>query len=408
MFKIEGKYTNCKVFANKNVVEYNAIEEVKRMMNNPITEGCEICLMPDMSYAGKNSVVGYIQTTKDKINPEIISGDIGCGITVYKINYNGDIDLRLLDEKIREVIHPDKRNNNHQIRKIESEVEPFVKYILKTIDMSERLFLEQLCTLGRGNHFIEILRDKDNYIYIAAHSGSRNLGQKILKYFTKNFNSKVFDDEKFKIELNNIKENIKDDSKFKLQSIVKELKNKHTYIHPNYIKGIKLREYKDFIEYACEYAITNRLLIIYTIRELISDIVNDNLEFIDKYESIHNYLGKDDIIRKGAISAYKDEKIVIGLNMAEGLILAKGKGNKEWLNSAPHGLGRMISRSESKKNLNMEDFTNDMKDVYSTSKSIEFIDESPLAYKNSKEVLENIEETCKIVEIIKPILNIKF
>jgi len=401
MFTITGKYGNCKVYCDESIIDNKAIEEVKNMMNNDLLENCEICLMPDLSYAGKNSVVGYVQTTHNKINPEIISGDIGCGISVFKTNIKySNLNLEKLDKNIRENINPDINNNTKDI------IFNIDETLLNKIGTSNIKLKSQLCTLGRGNHFIELLKDRENYIYIAVHSGSRNFGQKILKWFTKDFNKEFFNKEEFNKELTHLKNTLTDKSN--LSSIITELKKKYTTINKNYLEGDLLQEYKTLMYYACQYASYNRKSIAFIIRYLLEEIVNKEVIFLDKYESIHNYLGMDNIIRKGAISSYKNERIVIGLNMAEGLIIAEGKGNDKWLNSAPHGLGRMFSRNEAKKTLNMDDFINDMKNIYSNSKTIEFIDESPSAYKNSTMVLKDIDETCEIIEILKPILNIKY
>lgn len=402
--KIKGKYANAKIFATH--IDSSAIDEVQRMVDEELLEGCDVAVMPDVCYADKHSVVGYVQTTKDKIDPRTVSGDIGCGITVFTTNIKADcLNLEYLDKTIRGKIEPIVNKNSSDditdtyLRLIFS---PSFFDELKEINVDKNLLFSQLYTLGNGNHYIELGKDSHGCLTIAVHSGSRGFGGAVLKYFIGIIKKNNAVNPSMKKEIEEIKAKF---SGKEIEEKIKELKlTKKNQEQKDYLyKPEDIALYKKWMLLATRYASLNRKLIAMTILSLIGLDCPE-----ESFESIHNYIDEKEIIRKGAISANKNELMVIALNMAEGMAICRGKGNPEWLYSAPHGLGRMFSRTTAKNTLSMVDFKNDMSGVYSSSIKNDIIDESPRAYKPLDAVLPLISETCEIIEIIKPILNIKY
>ena len=405
---IYGKYANAKLFAT--YIDDSAIDEILSMLDDELLEECRVAIMPDVCYADTHSVVGYVQTTNGRIDPRTISGDIGCGITLWKTNVKADsIDLAYADKKIREAITEISNKIYVSYSDVAWEIsslpifrlaDEYLDDVLDKIKLRKETFVGQLYTIGNGNHYIELGIDYDRNLTIAIHSGSRAFGGAIHKYFMNKLKQKDFDKEAFTAGIKEIKSKYSGE---KIAEKIAELKKSLTTEQKSYLyKPEDIALYKEYMELAVEYARLNR----YIIADKIADILGVHL--FERIESIHNYLGTGGIIRKGAISSYLNEKIIIALNMADGMAICKGKGNPDWLYSAPHGLGRLFSRTKAKETLSMDDFKKDMSNVYSSSVNESIIDESPKAYKPLDAVLPLIGGTCDIIEIIKPILNIKY
>lgn len=357
-----------------------------------------IHLMPD-THRGVKCPIGFVgQYDLEKgIDPHTIGIDIGCGVSYYKIPH---IDIDHINWEIFYTKLLDKVYKNNSF----CSNSPFYSAVgntkFKNLSNVEKVYyIESLGTLGEGNHFIEINRGRD-YDYIVVHSGSRKFGADIYKYYTSKLE---FDRQGFSEELQSIEPKLR-------QSKIAELKEKYSQSIYS-LKGEDLSNYLNDIQVATKFAEINRVAIIHTVRLLLQGLdIPIYLEVNqDNYLSCtHNYIDTTNrIIRKGSISAQKDKKVIIPINMRDGSIIGVGKGNPDWLYSAPHGAGRVLSRTQAKQQLSYQEFKDSMKDTISYSISEDIIDEAPQAYRGMEEILETIQDTVEIQEIIKPIFNFK-
>lgn len=416
---------NLKIFTNN--VEDEAVRQIDELLQQKPFMDCKVRIMPDV-HAGKGCVIGFTADLGDKIIPNIVGVDIGCGMLCVSLGKK-EIDLERLDKVINENI-PSGRN----VR--ESKVYDFPK--LKNLHCYRELkettrFEKALGTLGGGNHFIELNVDDENNKYLVIHTGSRNLGKQVAEYYQ----NLAIDLCSGKEEMFKEKEKIINDykrfgRKQEIQDALKELEKKYKKNKPTipeelcYLTGEYREKYLHDMEICQEYASRNREIIARKIIEKYFDIkdtyqirfywegknfwyTQDMVEYpFTVFETIHNYISfSDNIVRKGAISAYNGEKVIIPINMRDGSIIAVGKGNEDWNYSAPHGAGRIMSRNKAKEIFSLDDFKESMKDIYSTSICESTLDESPFAYKPIQEILDNVKETVDIVKIIKPIYNFK-
>lgn len=416
---------NLKIFTNN--VEDEAVRQIDELLQQKPFMDCKVRIMPDV-HAGKGCVIGFTADLGDKIIPNIVGVDIGCGMLCVSLGKE-EIDLERLDKVINENI-PSGRN----VR--ESKVYDFPK--LKNLHCYRELkettrFEKALGTLGGGNHFIELNVDDENNKYLVIHTGSRNLGKQVAEYYQ----NLAIDLCSGKEEMFKEKEKIINDykrfgRKQEIQDALKELEKKYKKNKPTipeelcYLTGEYREKYLHDMEICQEYASRNREIIARKIIEKYFDIkdtyqirfywegknlwyTQDMVEYpFTVFETIHNYISfSDNIVRKGAISAYNGEKVIIPINMRDGSIIAVGKGNEDWNYSAPHGAGRIMSRNKAKEIFSLDDFKESMKDIYSTSICESTLDESPFAYKPIQEILDNVKETVDIVKIIKPIYNFK-
>lgn len=392
---------NLKIFT-KNI-ELEALNQIYALVKQPSFSECKIRIMPDV-HAGKGCVIGFTADLGDKVIPNIIGVDIGCGMKIIKL---GDIDIDF--EKLDKIIHkhiPSGRNT-HENRIIKFDKLQSL-YCYRELKDSERIE-KNIGTLGGGNHFIELDKDNSENKYLVIHTGSRNLGKQVADYY-QNLAIEIMQgkDKLYKMQEQLIKDYKQQGRRKEIQSAIKEL---HKNFNPNplnipkelcYLTGEYREKYLHDMKICQEYAVLNR--------KIISDIILEKMNWksLDEFESIHNYLDfKTNIIRKGSISAQKDELLIIPINMRDGCIIGKGKGNEDWNYSAPHGAGRLMSRSKAKEIINLSDFENTMKGIYTTSVSQSTIDESPMVYKPMNEIVENIKDTVDILKIIKPIYNFK-
>ena len=345
--------------------------------------------MPDAN-TGKGSTVGYTQEIKDKVNPSLVSVDIGCGMLVLKVSKDFHMDLPKLDKVIHQKVpsglkHCDK-------------VSPFAKNInLKELiaDVNHNKEILGLSSLGGGNHFIEVDKDQNGDYYIVIHSGSRHLGVAVCEYWEKvanNFHKKLAVK---KSELINAKD----------EKGLAELPDVVTSYGLSYLMGDDLKGYLHDMKITQEFARLNR--------EAMLDVICTELGIkrkyiLDKFCTIHNYIDLDKmILRKGAISLEEGERAIIPISMAYGSLIVTGKGNPDWNYSGPHGAGRLLSRSDAKNSISMAEYKKSMEGIYTTSVSSSTIDESPMAYKNPDEIIKAIRDTAEIIDIIKPIYNFK-
>lgn len=399
MIEIKGKHNSVKVFNNN--AENEALSQIYQILNQEFTKDCKIRIMPDV-HAGAGCVVGTTMTLPYKIVvPNLVGVDIGCGMEIVRIKQKQrQLDLGALDKLIRNEIPSgmDVRDKKHKFLRNTEIDELKCKSHLSKFERLE----SSLGSLGGGNHFIEVNKDDEDNIYIVIHSGSRNLGKQVADYYQDLAYKRLTD---VKDEKREIVERCKRERREK--DIAKELSliSKDISKIPKSLAYVSGKDYDDYIfdmEITQEFALWNR--------KAMMDIIISKFKFDveDQFTTIHNYIDvKNKILRKGAISAQKDEIVLIPMNMRDGSLICKGKGNEDWNFSAPHGAGRLMSRGRAKDTISMADYKESMKDVFSTCVNQATVDESPFAYKPMEEILNNIGDTVDVVKTIKPIYNYK-
>ena len=398
--EIKGKVNTALCYAK--VVEDEAIEQIKRMCDFPMTEGSKIRIMPDV-HSGKGCTIGTTMTIKDKAVPNVVGVDIGCGM--YTVNLGKKyIDLEKFDMAAFSI--------PSGMDVWEGRIERFDLTELRCYRelKNSRRLERSLGTLGGGNHFIEIDRATDGTNYLVIHSGSRNLGKQVAEIYQ----TLAVDLDKGIGEYLEAREEIirtyKEQGRRKeIQAALKELYDKKYNEGPMtmpedlcYLTGRYLDDYLHDVEICQRFAKRNR--------EKMAEILLEKtgLSYGEAFHTIHNYINTDEmILRKGAIAAHKGEKVLIPINMRDGSVLAIGKGNPEWNYSAPHGAGRIMSRSKAKYNLSMDEYRESMKGIYTTSVCGATLDEAPMAYKSLDDIIDVIKESVDVIEVMKPIYNFK-
>lgn len=394
---------DLKIYAT--TVEQDAISQIYRLASQPHFAGAKIRIMPD-THAGAGCVIGFTANLGDKVVPNLVGVDIGCGMLVANIG-NVELDLEKLDRVIRENIPNGSEVNERGMRVPFDRIEEMKMY--KNLRNLEHL-QSSIGSLGGGNHFIEVDVDEDGNKYIVIHSGSRNLGQQVCKHYQNlaidqcNAHTK-----EIKTEINETIARLKKEGRQKESSkAIKEIKEKYNRIDkvPTdicYLTGDLRQDYLHDMKLCQEFAWENRLEML---RRILKGMKIKNV--VEQWQTVHNYIDfSDNIIRKGAIRCNAGEKVIIPLNMRDGSIIAVGKGNEDWNNSGPHGAGRLMSRRVAKESLSMNDFKKSMEGIFTTCVNRGTIDESPMAYKNAQEIIDGIADTAEVINIIKPIYNFK-
>lgn len=397
MLEIKGKVNTAICYAK--VIEDEAIEQIRRMCDYPMTEGSRIRIMPDV-HAGKGCTIGTTMAIIDKAVPNVVGVDIGCGMYTVRLAER-EIDLEKLDEAAHFI--PSGMNvwEGRQERFDLTEIRCY--RALKDARRLER----SLGTLGGGNHFIEVDQAADGTKYLVIHSGSRNLGKQVAEYY-----------QRLAVDLNKGKEEYfaRRDTliaeykaagrRTEIQQALKELHwSSHEATIPEdlcFVYGQYLEDYLFDVEICQRFARRNR--------EKMAEILlsRSGLTAVDAFHTIHNYIDTEEmILRKGAIAAHKGERVLIPINMRDGSVLAVGKGNPEWNFSAPHGAGRIMSRTAARANLDMDEYRREMAGIYTTSVNEATIDEAPMAYKSLEDIIGVISESVDIIEVLKPIYNFK-
>lgn len=396
---------DLKIFT-KNI-EQEAIDQIDELLNQEAFKDSKIRIMPDV-HAGKGCVIGFTGDLGDKVIPNIVGVDIGCGMLCVEL---GDIDLDLekLDKIIREYVPSGFEVHDERKYKFLKLQDLKCYRGLKDTKRLER----SIGTLGGGNHFIEIDIDEDDNKYLVIHTGSRNLGKQVAEYYQElanqlcNYNIGEYKEKQKQL----IKEYKEQGRKQEIQSALENLKNEYKINHNKipkdlaYLEGQYREDYLHDMKICQEFASSNRKIIAIEIMKQL----NYELFFPgNNFETIHNYISfEDNIVRKGAISARKGEKVLIPMNMRDGCIIGIGKGNDDWNQSAPHGAGRLMSRMKAKETFNLDEYKESMNGIYTTSVNEETIDEAPFVYKPMKEIIDCIGDTVDIIKIIKPIYNFK-
>ena len=397
MIILNGKYNSAKVFTD--VIDENAISQIITLCNQPVSKGAEIRIMPDV-HAGAGCTIGTTMTVTDKAIPNLVGVDIGCGMETVKLKER-HIELQQLDKLIYRTIP-----SGFSIRK-----KPH-RYINK-INLSELYCIEHINvdraelsmgTLGGGNHFIEADKGSDGSIYIVIHSGSRHLGVETAKYYQEEAYRQL--NRSSKKEVDELVARLKAEGKTKqIESEIKKFKNTKTTDIPKqlaYTEGELFERYIHDMKIVQEFARLNRLAMM---DEIIKGM---GLHVNEQFTTIHNYIDTESmILRKGAVSAKKGEKLLIPINMRDGSLLCIGKGNPDWNYSAPHGAGRIMSRSQAKQSFTVSEYKKQMQGIYTTSVNSGTLDECPMVYKSMNDIIDNIGDTADVSEIIKPVYNFK-
>lgn len=380
---------DIKIYAT--TLEDVAFEQIKELGEFEPYQDSKIRIMPDC-HAGEGCTIGTTMEIKDKITPNLVGVDIGCGMLTLKLK-ESEIDLQKLDAVINEFVP--NGFNIHSEPKADFD---FTQLIVKNMPI-ERAKLS-IGSLGGGNHFIEAGKNSKGELFLVIHSGSRNIGGQVAKHYQDIAIANLTDNSKEREEL--IERLKKEGKQNEIGEELKKLKKPIINKDFAYLTGTDFDNYMHDMELMQKFAVLNR--------RTMANIILEKAEFTEaeSFETIHNYIDfKRMILRKGAVSAENGETLLIPINMRDGSIIAKGKGNEDWNYSAPHGAGRLMGRNEAHKKLNFDEFKEQMKGVYSTSVLTETLDEAPNAYKPMNEIVEAIGETVDIVDIIKPIYNFK-
>lgn len=399
MFEIKGKIATAICYAK--VVEDEAIEQIRRMCDYDLTKNSKVRIMPDV-HAGKGCTIGTTMTVTDKICPNIVGVDIGCGMYTVKLK-DKEIDF----EKIDEACHYIPSGMNVWEGRMERfDLTQLKCYrLLKNTKRLER----SLGTLGGGNHFIEIDKAKDDTYYLIIHSGSRNLGKQVAEIYQQlAIDLHMGKEEYFKKRDEIIRTYKEQGRRTEIQEALKQLKQNYDTQDldaPNdicWLYGSFMDDYLNDVEICQKFARRNR--------ERMAEIIVERTKMTatEAFHTIHNYIDVDEmILRKGAIAAHDGEKVLIPINMRDGSVLAVGKGNLQWNNSAPHGAGRIMSRTKAKQSIDLEEYKSSMQGIYSTSVNKDTLDEAPMAYKSLEDIIDVIRETVDIIDIMKPVYNFK-
>ena len=397
MIEISGRYDTAIAYAS--IIEEGARQQIAHMCDQPFSEGANIRIMPDV-HAGKGCTIGTTMRVTDKIVPNIVGVDIGCGMLTINLGCD-PIDLAQLDEACHSIpcgfsVWPGRREtfDLEQLRAYRQLNK--TKHIQRSIG-----------TLGGGNHFIELDKSPDGTQYLVIHSGSRNLGTQIAAYY-----------QQLAIELHQGKEEyfIRKEAliaEYKAAGRRKEIQDALKQLHweerePDapadlcWLYGSYMEDYLHDVEVCQRFAKRNR--------EVMAEVILESIgrQGEGAFHTIHNYIDVDEmILRKGAIAAHKGELVLIPINMRDGSILARGKGNPDWNESAPHGAGRLMSRNDAPERLSLEEFERQMEGVYSTCVGESTLDEAPMAYKSIDDIIGHLDETVEIIDILKPVFNFK-
>ena len=364
MRTVKGIYAEAKIFTED--VEAYAEAQVKMICDNEVAEGSRICLMPDI-HPGKVGPIGLAMTVTDKVIPQLLGVDIGCGMTCVKLN-KCNVEFQKLDKVIRENVPSGFaiRSRPHYL------AEEFSYEGLHCIrHISREKAQRSLGTLGGGNHFIELDKGEGDSMYLVVHTGSRHLGEEVAEHYTKLANSRL------------------------------KKQGRDVPYYMSYLEGEDKEAYLEDVQLIQQYAEQNRQIIV---REILKGM---KWKAVEQFSVEHNYLDASGILHKGSISARSGERVIIPINMKEGVILGTGKGNAEWNCCAPHGSGRRLKREEVKSHYTVSEFKKEMKGIYSSCVGAETLDEAPFAYRSLAEIAEQIRDTVAVEEILKPVYNFK-
>lgn len=408
---------DVKIFTDN--IEENAIEQIKELLSIDVFADKKIRIMPDV-HAGAGCVIGFTGNLGDKVIPNIVGVDIGCGMLILNLGKLTDIDFHAFHEHIRSNVP-----SGMIVREDRFGFKPLVGEEMDIYREAKELVIQLRCyrslkdsgrinkaigSLGGGNHFIELDKDDAGDVYLVIHTGSRNLGKQVADIYQAKAVKHLTDgDDEFEETIKRTIEEYKAAGRRnELQGVIKKMRKEHEEAEPAlpaalcYVEGQAREDYLYDMRLCQQWAVLNRKLISLLLLRFFPGI-----EIKDQFESVHNYISDDNMVRKGSISAKKGERSIIPLNMRDGSLLCTGKGNPDWNYSAPHGAGRVLSRTQAYEQIKMEDFEESMKGIYSESVNDSTRDESPMVYKPAEEIMANIADTVSVDNIIKPIFNFK-
>lgn len=408
---------DVKIFTDN--VDDNAIAQIKELLSIDVFSDKKIRIMPDV-HAGSGCVIGFTGDLGDKVIPNIVGVDIGCGMRILKLGKLDNIDFHAFHQHIRDnvpsgmIVREDRFGFKPLVGE-EMEIYREAKQIVTSLycyrDLKDSGRINKaIGSLGGGNHFIELDRDDDGNVYLVIHTGSRNLGKQVADLYQSKAVKHLTEgaDELEATIRRTIDEYKAAGRRAELQAVIKEMRRQARNVAPSlpadlcYVEGEAREQYLHDMRLCQRWAVLNRKLISLLLMKFFPDVT-----VLDEFESVHNYISDDNIIRKGSISAAVGEKCIIPLNMRDGSLLCTGKGNPDWNCSAPHGAGRVLSRSQAYEKITMADFEASMTGIYSESVTESTRDESPMVYKPASEIIANIGDTVSIDAIIRPIFNFK-
>lgn len=392
MVEIQGKKNSAIVYAEK--IDKETKTQLAALLREEAFADSKIRIMPD-THAGKSTVVGTTMTLNGRISPSLLGVDIGCGVEVAFLEEE-QVDLPRLDEAIRALVPSGAKVHAAPV------VEAFGferLYCVKAVNTKRAL--RSVGTLGGGNHFIEVDRDESGGLVLLIHCGSRQLGSDVAKYYQE----LAYREEckKQRSAARKTDYDYRSDSEYYCKAMRREAKSKlHTTRGSAVLKGERFSQYVHDVAVVCEYADLNRR----TIAQIICSALG--LHIKDRFACVHNYIDVESmILRKGAISARQNERVIIPLNMRDGAVLGRGLGNPEWNFSAPHGAGRACSRVEAEHTYTVEQFQREMQGIYTTTANAGSLDECPMAYKPPRQILGVLGQTVTTEQILRPVYNFK-
>ena len=365
MLELQGKFNTAKIFTSN--AESSAVTQIQHLLNQDFVAGSKIRVMPD-AHAGMGCTIGTTMTITDKVVPNLVGVDIGCGMETVILR-DKRLELSQLDKAIHQFIP-----SGFAVRKVQHHFVDEIDFedlrCARNVDLKRAKL--SIGTLGGGNHFIELGKDEDERLYLVVHSGSRNLGKQVCEYYQN------------------------------LAADTLNRKGKGADRVLAYLENENLKNYLHDMGIIQRYADINRKAIVKELEKRVK------FKIAEQFTTIHNYIDlKAMILRKGAISAQKGERVLIPMNMRDGSLVCIGKGNEDWNFSAPHGAGRIMSRSAAKKSITLTQYEKSMEGIYSTSVNRNTIDEAPFAYKPMEEIIANIGDTAEIIKTVKPLYNFK-
>ena len=399
MLEIRGKVNTAICFAR--VIEDEAVDQIRRMCDTEMTRGSKVRIMPDV-HAGKGCTIGTTMTITDKAVPNVVGVDIGCGMYTVRLG-NVDIDFAKVDEACHFIPSGMDVWEGRIMRFDLTELRCY-----RELRDSRRLE-RSLGTLGGGNHFIEIDEAADGTKYLVIHSGSRNLGKQVAEFYQQlAIDLHSGKEEYFRMRDEIIRTYKEQGRRTEIQEALIALKNEYEAKNPDapedlcWLYGEYLMDYLHDVEICQRFARLNR--------EKMAEIILERTGMTaeDAFHTIHNYIDTDEmILRKGAIAAHEGEKVLIPINMRDGSVLAIGKGNPDWNYSAPHGAGRVMSRARAKESIDLDEYRASMAGIYTTSVNEQTLDEAPMAYKALDDIIDVINESVDVIEVLRPIFNYK-
>ncbi len=397
MIEVKGAYATAKVFTDR--VDAQSLAQVQTLCDQPFVAGSQIRLMPDV-HAGAGCTIGTTMTITDKIVPNLVGVDIGCGMETVRLRQR-DLDLAALDAFIKANIPAGfcVRNAPHPYM---GQIDLRALRCAKSVTMARAI--RSIGTLGGGNHFIEVDRDDEGNLYLVVHTGSRHPGLQVAQHYQAAAWRDLAREPGLRLDVA-IARLKASGRRQEIQALVEDFAAKHRDIVPKalaYVSGPLFDDYLHDMRLMQRFAALNRRAIVDTLLEGL------RLEAEDRFTTIHNYIDLEArILRKGAVSARAGERLLIPINMRDGSLICVGKGNDDWNQSAPHGAGRLMSRAEAKRVFSVEAFRQSMAGIYTTTADQSTLDECPMAYKPIEAILDNIAPTADVVARIRPLYNYK-